>query len=107
EADLFEELAGAQFGLGGGGLPVAREARDEDVFEYGELGEQVLLLEDEAERVVAEGGGLFFGKGGDVPVADLDGAGGGAIESAEEIEQGRLPAAGGADDRGGFAGGDG
>ena len=106
EADFFEKLTGSLFRFGGGFLPVAGEVRNQDVLEHRELGKQVLLLEDEAERVVAEGGGLFLRERGDVLAADLDGAGGGAVEGAEEIEQGRFPAAGGADDRGGLALGD-
>ena len=42
----------------------------------GQRAEQVVLLEDEAERVVAEGGGLLLGEAGDFLVTDPDGAGG-------------------------------
>lgn len=80
EADVFEEVAGTGFGFGGGLGPITGEARDEDVFEDGELGEEVLLLENEAERVVAEFGGLRVRKTGDVFSVDFDAAGGRSVK---------------------------
>ena len=49
EADGFKQMSGACFRFGSGLGPIAGEAWDEDVFEDGELGEKMLLLEDEAE----------------------------------------------------------
>jgi hypothetical protein len=92
EADGFEELAGALFGGGGGFGPIAGEAWDEDVFEDGELREEVVLLENEAEGVVAEGGGLEI-LAEDVPAFGFDfeggeGAGGDGGDGNAEAEGG-------------------
>ena len=99
-------MDGSLFRVGGGLLPIAGEARDEDVFDHSELRKQVLLLENEAERVVAKCGGLFLGERGNVLVANFDGAGRRAVECAEEIEKRRFPASGRTDDGGCLAGGE-
>ncbi len=89
EADLVEE-AGAD-----GGIAAAGELGGElDVFEGGEFGEEVVGLEDEADGEVAPGG-----EGGAVPGVDRfavpeDFAAVGALEAAEDLEEGAFAGAG-------------
>ena len=65
------------------------------------------LLEDEADLVGAEAVELGGGHGGDVDVVDLERAGGGAVEAAEQVDEGGLAGAGGAGDGDPLAGDDG
>ena len=80
---------------------------EHDVFKRGEIGDQVELLEDEADLVGAEAVEFGGGHGGDVDVVDLELAGGGAVETADEIDEGALAGAGGAGDGDPLAGDDG
>ena len=71
---------------------------DLDVLLGGEGGEQVVLLEDEAYGAFAEVVTLRVGHLREVATVDGDGAGGWRGEAAEDVEEGRLAGAGGADD---------
>ncbi len=66
---------------------------EHDVFEGGEVRDQVELLEDEADLVGAEAVELGRGHGGYVDVVDLEFAGGGAVEAADEIDEGAFAGA--------------
>ena len=87
EADIFEELERTLFRVGGGFLPIAGEAWDEDVFENIELRKEVLLLKNETERVVAESGCLFFRERRNILIADGDRTRARPIQGAKEIEK--------------------
>src|SRR5262249_36898090 len=79
----------------------------EDVFQGGQLGEEVVELEDEAEGAVAE---VVAAAGGDVVDAfavQQDAAVVGVVEGAEQVQEGALAGAGGADDAEELAGPDG
>lgn len=103
EADTFEEGGGTGAGVFFAFVPAAGEPGGEDVFHHGELGKEVVLLENEAEFLVAEASGFFFGHFGEVFSVDDDGAAGGGEEGTKDVEEGGLSAAGGADDCGGGA----
>ncbi len=75
---------------------IGRQVRDE-----------VELLEDEADLVGAEAVELGGAHGGDVDVVDFEFAGGGAVEAADQVDEGALAGAGGAGDGDPFAGDDG
>ena len=64
--------------------------RDVDVLDDRELVDEVVGLEDEAERAAAEGGELVVVHGGDVLAAEKIFAGGGAVEAAEDVEESRF-----------------
>lgn len=83
EAYAGESLAG--FGFVGHGVEVLGE---HDVFERGEVGDKVELLEDEADLVGAEAVEFGGGHGGDVVAVDFEGSGGGAVEAAEHVDEG-------------------
>ena len=104
EADELEQAAGARFDF------LAREAfeveREGHVLDAGERGEEVEELEDEADFVAAEAGEVVIGERGDGLAVDADFAGGGAVEAADQVEEGGLSGAGGADDGDHFAAGD-
>jgi len=108
QAELFEEESSA---IEGGGLAEAAEFEhgEGDVFLGGEFLEEVVELEDEADFFVAEAGEVGVVELHGVFAADEDAAGGnetvaigvglgGAIEAAEEIEEGAFAGAAGADD---------
>ena len=111
EADGGEEGAGAGEAFGGGAtgkLGVGVElVGEEDIFERGEGGDELVGLEDEAEGAAADGGELVFGEVGDGGAVEVDVAGGRGIETGEEAEEGRLAGAGGAHDGEELSGGDG
>ena len=66
----------------------------------------MVILEDEADVLVAEAGELRVGEGEWILVVQDDLAGGRAIERAEDLEERALAGAGGAEDRESFARGD-
>jgi len=86
EADEFEGFIGAH------GVP--GYFRDQpDVFTGSQTGDEVVELKHEADDIAAVGGDAFFAGAADVPIAIVEGAGGGLVEATDEIEQGRLPRA--------------
>lgn len=103
EADFFEEFDAALFGIA-----VALEfERDHDVFEGGEGGDELEVLEDEADFAVADACAFVLADGVEGVSGEGDGARGGAVEAGAEAEECGFSAAGGADDGGGGAGGEG
>src|SRR5690606_26501770 len=85
------------FGAGDGG-------GEGDVLFCGEGGQEVELLEDEADLVAAEFGEGFVAQAGDGGVADGDGAAVGGVESGQAVHERRLARARGAHDGGELAG---
>ena len=63
---------------------------DLDVAHGGERGEKIETLEDEADFGATHFRALGVGEFGEVDAVDQDGAGGGAGETAEDVEEGRL-----------------
>ncbi len=102
EADLGGEFGGDGAHLFVGGAAVVHG--DGDVFADGELLDEVVGLEDEAEVAIAGGGEVVVVEGGDVLAAEEVVARGGLIEAAEDVEEGGFAAAGGAHDADVFAG---
>src|SRR5690606_24131757 len=75
----------------GGGEGVGGDLGDEgDVLARGEGGDEVVELEDEADVGAAVGGERGVVVAGEVVVEEADGAGGGDVEAAEDVEQGGL-----------------
>ena len=70
----------------------------QDVLLAGQLGDEVEGLEDEADVVAAHAGELALGAAVDALAGDLDGAGLGAVERAEEVQERRLARARAPDD---------
>jgi hypothetical protein len=96
EADHVAEFAGAL--AADGGFDALVEEGDFEVFEDGELGDEVKVLEDETEAFAAEFGELVVGELGDVLVVEEVVAAGGAVEAAEDVHEGGLAGAGRAHD---------
>lgn len=84
------------------GRDAADEKRHHDIFEGGEFGEQVVALPDEADLAITEVAERGVGELGDVLRSEEDAAGGGAVETAEQVQEGRFTGAGFADDRDSF-----
>ena len=77
----------------------ARQARGEqDVLLARQLGHEVVGLEDEADVVAAHAGQLALGAPVQAAADDLDGAGLGPVERAEQVQQRRLARARAPDD---------
>src|SRR5690606_6317277 len=64
----------------------------------GQARDEVVELEDEADVVAPERRQLALGGGTEVVAGVADGAGRGAVEPAEDVEERGLPAAGGAEE---------
>jgi hypothetical protein len=90
---------------GGGAVGAVGEGGHADVFLDGEVGDQVVQLEDEAEVAAAEEQAVVLARG--VEAADGDFAAVGAVEAAEEVEERALAGAGGAPEGDDLAGVDG
>ena len=91
QADQFEHFSRTRAGVFG--AIAAQEEWKLDVFNGGHGGEEIEKLEDDAEAFAAVGGeGAFIG-GVQRKTVDDDFAGGGLVESAEQIEQRALAAA--------------
>ncbi len=107
---IVEPVAEADAIEGGGGAiasfvgrDVAVDRRQHDVFEGAERGEQVELLEDEAEFLVADFGEVGFGNLRHVDAVKGVVADRWAIEATDDVHGGGFAGAGGADDRAVFA----
>ncbi len=72
--------------------------RQGHIFEAGEARQEIEKLEDEADFVAAEAGEVIVRKCCDRLAVDADLTGGGPVETADEVEEGRFAGAGGADD---------
>jgi hypothetical protein len=103
EPDGFDEFVGA--GRGRGVEPAADVQGQQELLPDGEGGQQVRLLEDEADVAAAGGGALLVREGGQLGAGDPDGARGGPLEAAGDGEQTGLAGSGGADDGDELAGG--
>lgn len=101
ETDAIDggESAGGAFG---GGDPRVDHG-ELDILEDIEFGEEIKGLEDEADFGVAEFGEAIFGGLGGIDAIDDHASRGGGIEAPEEVHEGGLAAAAGADDGGVFA----
>ena len=80
--------------------------RDRDVLRGGQGRDQMIGLEDVAERVAAESRERVLVELGDLDVGDGDRARARAVETRDESQQGRFPASGGSGDRADLARGD-
>ena len=98
EADALKKGFGAGAGLAFLFIPAAGKPWDEDVLKNGELGKEIVLLEDEAELTIAELGGFFFAERADVFTTYRDLAGSGREHRTDDIEKGRFSTAGRTDD---------
>ena len=76
------------------GASPGAEQRHLDVLDHGVLGQQVVRLEDEAEKPAADLGKLIVVHDGDVFVAEIVLAARGPIEATEHVEQRRFARAG-------------
>ena len=105
ELNELQQLAGARIDLAA--RPAAQVQRQADVLEARQGRQQVEELEDEADLVAADAGQRVVRQAAQGFAVDGDDAGGGAIESAEQVEQRGLSRARGSDDRDHLAAGDG
>jgi hypothetical protein len=71
----------------GGEIAALVEKRDVDVLDDGELLDEVVALEDEAQRPAAEGRERVIVHRRDVLAAEVILAPAGAVEAAEDVEQ--------------------
>src|SRR4051794_2413949 len=62
-----------------------------DVLQHRRPRNQVELLEDEADSSGPQRGSLAVGERADIVAGDADAAGGGSIQRADDVQQGRLP----------------
>jgi hypothetical protein len=73
------------------------------VFQRREMGDQMEVLEDKADGFAAETGEIRTAELGGIGAVDADGAGGGLVETAEEVQESGFAGAGGAHDGDPFA----
>ncbi len=97
EADAFEGFADA----GGtfGAIDFGEAKRELDIFLEGHAREKVEGLEDHTDGGAAVAGELKRVEGGDVLAVGEDGAGGGAVEAGDEVEERGFAGAGRAEER--------
>ena len=96
QADGVEEVAGSGFAERIG--PAGEEEGEKDVFLNGEGGEEMEKLEYEADLELPEGGELVIVQGVEGVAFEVDLAGGGGVESAEDVEEGAFSATAGSGD---------
>ena len=98
EADECELLVSpiAPFHRGNAG---SVEERELDIFERGGAGEEIEVLEDEAEAAIANEGALIGSESGDLFAREHVAAAGRPIKAAEGVHEGALARAGGAHER--------
>src|SRR5208337_1565983 len=95
EADALEGFADSGGAIGAGDFG---EAEGEfDIFLEGHTGEKVEGLEDHADGVAAVTREIKWCERGNVLAVGEDGAGGGAVESGDQIEERGFAGAGGAE----------
>ena len=61
-----------------------------DVFDCGELGQEVVKLKDESDAAIAKARELIVGHRGEVAIGDGDVSGVGPVETAEQMEKRRF-----------------
>ncbi len=81
--------------------------RQQDVFERGERGDELVGLKDEADGAAADLRERVLGQVGDGDAVEVDIAGGGGVKAGEQAEQRGFAGAGGAHDGDEFAARDG
>jgi len=95
--------AGGAFGA----IDFGEAEREFDVFFEGHTREEIEGLEDHADGVAAVAGEFDGRERGNILAEGEDGAGGGTVESGDEVKQSGFAGAGGAEEREKFAFGDG
>src|SRR5690242_12559556 len=75
-----------------------------DIFESGEAGDEVIELEDEAHVLAAKAGEGGVTGGSEVVIEVMDFTAGGDVQATEDVQQGRLSAAGVPEDDHEFSG---
>src|SRR5512145_2572368 len=90
EADLIEQSRGLAMPLDRGEIVRAVEQGQLDILDGGGAGKEIEALEDEADLVVPQHRALVPVEARDVLATEEVSAGGGAIEQAEDVHQGRL-----------------
>src|SRR3954454_31073 len=103
DAQRLEKLASAPAGSGG---PAGDLRGQQHVVGDGQVVEQVEELEDQADGGASVAGGGGLAQPVHAGAADRDGALGGAVEAGDQVEQGRLAAAGRTEQRQAFTLGD-
>ena len=88
EAHLLDQLE-CSIAIGLVHRPACQDG-NEDVFEHRQFGQKIVFLEDEADRAVAEVGGLFFRQLQGSHIAEANGAGSGSVERPHDVQQGAL-----------------
>jgi len=101
ETDMLECGLDARGALGA--VDFGEAERKLDVFREGHAREEIEGLEDHADGIAAVAGEFDGIDGGEVASADVDSAGGGAVEPSQEIEKGGLAGAGTAEECDEFA----
>jgi hypothetical protein len=96
EADAFERFANAGGTLGA--IHFGEAKRELDIFLEGHAREEIEGLEDHADGGAAITGEIEGGERGDVLAEGENGAGGGAVESGNEIKEGGFAGAGRAEE---------
>jgi hypothetical protein len=96
EADTFKGFADARGTLGA--IDFGEAKREFDIFLEGHARKEIEGLEDHADGGAAIAGEIEGRERGDIPAEGEDGAGGGAVESGDEIEEGGFAGAGGAEE---------
>src|SRR5262249_37428998 len=97
QPDTLEQGGGAALAFGAGAVGGVEQGRL-DVFQGGGGGEQVEVLEEEADAPVAQPGKLVGAEAGNLLAGEVVAAGGGAVEAAEAVHEGGLAGAGRADE---------
>lgn len=97
KTDALEELASAFGGIGGRAAGVG-QCGNENIFQHGTLGQQMVRLKNEANLLVANGGEFRLGEVREFFAVQLNATASGGVERAEDVEQGAFAAAGWADD---------
>ncbi len=103
DADPFEKIPGPLFGRGRRPA-VGRPEGEEDIFEGGEFGEEMMELEDKPDHPAAERGQAVVVESEDVAAVDSHRSGSRAVEGPDDVEQSGFTGAGPADQGRVFAG---
>lgn len=101
EAYFLGQLHGAGAALGGAHAHV--EHGDFEVFQHGELLDEVEILEDESDAAASDFGEFVVVEAADVDAAQDIAAAGGLIEAANDVHEGGFARSAGAHDGGIFA----
>jgi len=86
--DSFQQLDRARFATRSGFAK--RQCRYEYVFEHGILRQQVVVLEDETDRLVPKSSQFGFGQFAGLLPTDRDRSGARLVERSDQLQQGAL-----------------